>query len=180
MSKLFFFFFFVPFFFLLEFFFEFYSKGVRADRLFSLGFHGRGLLCTDGEELGDDFQGHSLCLRNLEVDKHPWNDTHDGVEAKDSGEADGVEHERERVGHDDVTDPESEGADGDAEASHPSREDLGAEDVWDWAESHDKGAEVGHDTEGRDRGVDHAPHAYHAPQHQDRQRHYQHRDRVQQ
>lgn len=82
------------------------------------------LFCTDREELGDNFKGHPLCLWYLEVHKNPCDSTDDCINAKDSREAKGFEHDGESVSDDDVTDPESEGTDGDAETAHRGREDL--------------------------------------------------------
>lgn len=82
------------------------------------------LFCTNGEELGDNFKWHPLCLRYLEVHKNPRDSTYDCINAKDSREAKGFEHDWESVSDDYVTNPESEGADGDAETAHRGREDL--------------------------------------------------------
>ena len=108
---------------------------------------GRRCLCSDVEELDDDLERESLGLGHLDVDEDEREAADDGVEAEDPGEADGAEHDGQRVGDGDVPEPEGEGADGDAEAPDAGGEDLGAEDVGDGAEAHDEAAEINDDTD---------------------------------
>lgn len=69
---------------------------------------------THVEELADNFKGHALCFRYLEVNKKPSDGAHNGIDAKDSCKTDGGEQSRERVCDDNVTKPECERTYGDA------------------------------------------------------------------
>lgn len=111
------------------------------------------LLRTHGEELRDDFERHALRFRNLEENEEPWRNAYNGINSEHADQANGREHQGEWISDDDVADPERECTDRNANATHPSREDLGAQDVRDRAKPHDKATEVDNDTGSWDGGV---------------------------
>lgn len=115
------------------------------------------LFGSNGEELGDDFERHPFGFRDFKVDEEPGNGADDCVNWEDASKAYRVKHDWERVGDDDVSNPKCEGADCDAESTHPSREYFGAEDVRDRAEPHDERAEVDDYAHGWDDGMHHRP-----------------------
>lgn len=130
------------------------------------------LLCPHGKELGNDLKGHSLCFRNLKEHKHKSNGAENGVDAENSSKAKGVEHHRKGVRDDDVSDPESEGTDGDAQATDPGWENLCTEDVGDGAKTHHEAAEVDDDTGGGENGMGHCTEVQHVGYDQDDQGSY--------
>ena len=77
------------------------------------------------EELNNNFKRESLGLGHLEIYEDQRQAADEGIEAKDTREADGLKHHREGVGDGDVAQPEGEGAYGDAESPNTRGEDLG-------------------------------------------------------
>lgn len=133
-------------------------------------------LGADIEELDDDLERQPFGLRHLERDEDESKAANESVEPKHAGEADGAEHDGQAVGDNNVADPERQGADGDAEAPDPGGEDLGAEDVWDGAESHDEAAEVDDDGARGERRVERRRHGHHVGHDEHQQGADEHRD----
>lgn len=138
-----------------------------------LGLCSLHLLCTNSEELGDDFERHALRLGDLEEDEHEGNRANNCVYTKDTCQADGIQHHREAVGDYDITNPECQGADGNADAADPSGEDLRTQNVGDRTESHDEAAEVDDDADCGECGVGHCTQVDNIGHNQDNQRCYQ-------
>lgn len=107
------------------------------------------LPCTHIEELTDNFKGHALCFRYLEINKEPRDDANHGIDAKYSGEPYRGEQSWERVRDNDISKPEGKRTYGNAKATDTSREDFRAEDIWNGAKTHDKAAEVDYNTDSR-------------------------------
>lgn len=79
---------------------------------------------TNGKELRNNFEGHSLGFRNLQEHKHKCNDTYCGIDPKDSSEADGGKQDRECVCDNDVPYPICQGTYGDTNTSDASGKDF--------------------------------------------------------
>lgn len=121
------------------------------------------LSCSDSKELGNHFKRHAFGFRNLQKDENPRDDTDHAIDAEDASQPYWTKHDGQCVGDDDVTYPEKQWADGNAEATDPCGEDLRAKDVWDGSIRHDEAAEVDHDAHGWDHSMDYRPHAHNIP-----------------
>ncbi|URE00863.1 Membrane transport protein [Musa troglodytarum] len=124
------------------------------------GGEGERLFCPNGKELRDDLKWHALCFRNFQEHKYQSHGAHNCIYSKDTGKANRIEHNRKCVCDNDVTNPECEGTDGYAHTTDPSWEDLGTKNIGNWAESHDKAAEIDNNTDSREHGVNHSSHVH--------------------
>eukprot|EP00474_Spongospora_subterranea_P000328 CRZ00786.1 hypothetical protein [Spongospora subterranea] len=110
-------------------------------------------LSSNGEELCNDFKGHALCFRNFQEDEYPSHSTHNSIDGEDTSKSNGVEHNGERVGDNDVSDPKSKSTYSNADSTNAGGKYLRAEDIWDRTKAHNKGAEVYHNTNSGDHSV---------------------------
>lgn len=125
------------------------------------------LFCTNSEELCNNFKWHSFSFWHLQENKHPSDDTYNGIQSKNSWETNGSKQDGKRVSNDDVTDPEREGTNGNAKATHSGWENLRAQDVWDWTKSHHETTKIDHNAGCWDGCIHHAPKVYYTPNNQD-------------
>lgn len=68
------------------------------------------------------------------------NDAPDNIDSEDASKSNGREHDRKCVSDDDVSNPECEGTDGNAEAVDARRDDHCAENVRGYSKCHDEAA----------------------------------------
>lgn len=142
----------------MKFLFRLETANLHPPQLNSIISTFNSLSRADGEELGNDLEWHAFGFRDFQVDENPWNYTHDCVDAKDTSKTYCTKHHRQRIGYDYIANPEYHCTYGNAEATHPCRENLRAKDVWNWTICHHKDAEVNNYAYGRDCCIDDRAH----------------------
>jgi len=106
------------------------------------------LLCSNSKELGNDFKGHAFRLRNFQENEQQGYNAHNCIDPKNTSEADRAQHQREGVGHNDVSNPPCEGTDRYANTTNMGWKNLCTENIGDGAKAHNKEAEVDNNTYG--------------------------------
>jgi hypothetical protein len=86
-------------------------------------------LRTNIEEFNDDLKGQPLGLRNPKYHKNKSQTTNYGINPKNTPKPNGIQHHREGISDNDITDPEGESTNCNANSTHTGREDLRTEDV---------------------------------------------------
>lgn len=115
---------FIPLSFLLINFFSFCTRCTSKDTLSSSRILLCTLLCTNRKEFSNDFKRHALGFGDLQENKPPSNEAYNGIDTKNTGQTNAVQHYRKRVRDNNIAKPKDKSTNGNAEATNSCRKDF--------------------------------------------------------